>query len=144
MVDDAQTAAGRRTVPQHRQVGFDVARRQVHDHTLPHPSRRARLVVTSGGQRRIERVVLEVDRNEANIARYGCQLFDALTLFALRIRMIDLEYRDVAELGHPPRPTVEPRAQNHDLGQARGNDRVVDGDGARHHHHGLGLQVFAA
>jgi hypothetical protein len=90
--------------------------------------------VPGGEKRLIEAVLGEVDGHELDLAGSLRKPSDARALLALRVGMIHLEHNSVAELGHSPGSTVEPRAQDDDLGRGHAAHGVVDRDRTHDHH----------
>ena len=114
-----ELAPRRRAALDDGERGLDVRALEVHHDALPDPGRRARRIVTGRGQRVVEPIAREVDRHEAHLARDPLQRRRARLLLALRVGMVDLEHRDVAQLRHPPGAPVETGAQDHDLRRRR-------------------------
>jgi len=100
--------------------------------SLPHPGR-DRLPVEAhlleGGTKALTR---QVDGRPDHPSSSRLAVADAAQLVPLGSGVVDLVHRGQGQLGHPPRPRVEPRTQD-DLPGGVVADRRVDGDGPRHH-----------
>lgn len=116
-----------------RHGGCRVLPGEVGEDALQHPGRRYRRVVACGGQGRAERRRREVDGHEPQRPDPGAQVSDPLPLVLLRAGMVDLEHSDTGQLRHPPRPSVEAGAHDHQLRVDSGPYGVVDSHGSGGH-----------
>jgi len=89
----------------------------------------------------VERLVLEVDRDEADLSGGWWQVGEVRALFTLSGRMIDLEDFQTYQLAHAPGASVVTGAEDDELRCASG-DRIANcrvdgrgpkGDHVRHH-----------
>jgi hypothetical protein len=126
LIVDGEDASRRGATGERRECRLHFRRRQVRDDAFPDPGRRHGWVMRRLLQCGIERIAGQVDGDEPERPRNRHESRAALTRVCLRCRMIDREHRRLSQLAEPPRPRVEPGADDHHLVVARGADRIVD------------------